>query len=107
GACGEQTAEQRLVEVLYADEIDLVQAITNNGQATFALHFQQPREDAHVTGTGDEPWAQCQHFEAKLLSSEDLLLSQVFGGGIGMLEAFRDLFFRQPHMVTAIEIDRW
>ncbi len=45
-------------------------------------------------------------FEAEFLRTEDLLLGQVFGGGVGMFEALGHLLFGQPQVIAAVEIDR-
>ncbi|MNY08128.1 hypothetical protein D3C86_1409660 [compost metagenome] len=105
-AAGQQTAEQRFIEVLHAGEIGHVETVADDGQAALALHFQQAREDAHVAGTGHETRAQGQGFQTELLGAEDFLLRQVFGRGVGMLEALGHLFFGQTQVIATIEVDR-
>ncbi|MNE05213.1 hypothetical protein D3C80_977690 [compost metagenome] len=103
---GEQRAQQRLVEILHTGEIDLVQAVADNGQAALALHLQQTRENTDVTGPGDEARAQGQDFEAELLGAEDFLFGQVLGGPVVIIKASRHLLFMDVLLRTPVEVDR-
>ncbi|KPW97630.1 hypothetical protein ALO50_200078 [Pseudomonas syringae pv. cerasicola] len=91
---------------MHAGEIHHVQTVADNRQTLLALHVQQTRENTVVARASDEARPQCDHFQTELFGTKDLLLGQVFGRRIVIMETLGHLLFLDAAVRFAIKVDR-